>query len=158
MLQVRPNILELQLQGKRKVNPHYLESYRTALQVAHSRPGPAPAAASCAADPAHHCLGGNLRARSTLPQACVWQSDTAAATCFPAAICRTPSSSTRHHMASQAPVLLQFTRRPPMPTDFPALQAALLLQFTRRGTAPGRASALALGRHPAVRSILAAEG
>ena len=36
--QVRPNCLELQLQGKRKVNPHYLESYRTALQVAHSRP------------------------------------------------------------------------------------------------------------------------
>ena len=33
-LQVRPNILELQLQGKRKVNPHYLESYRTALQAA----------------------------------------------------------------------------------------------------------------------------
>ena len=33
-LQVRPNILEPQLQGKRKVNPHYLESYRTALQAA----------------------------------------------------------------------------------------------------------------------------
>ena len=32
-MRVRPNILELQLQGKRKVNPHYLESYRTALQV-----------------------------------------------------------------------------------------------------------------------------
>ena len=31
---MRPNILELQLQGKRKVNPHYLESYRTALQAA----------------------------------------------------------------------------------------------------------------------------
>ena len=33
-LQVRPNILELQLQGRSKVNPHYLESYRTALQAA----------------------------------------------------------------------------------------------------------------------------
>ena len=32
--QVRPNILELQLQGRSKVNPHYLESYRTALQAA----------------------------------------------------------------------------------------------------------------------------
>ena len=32
--QVRPNILELQLQGKSKLNPHYLESYRTALQAA----------------------------------------------------------------------------------------------------------------------------
>ena len=32
--QVRPNILELQLQGSRKVDPHYLESYRTALQAA----------------------------------------------------------------------------------------------------------------------------
>ena len=33
-MQVRPNILELQLQGRSKVNPHYLESYRTALQAA----------------------------------------------------------------------------------------------------------------------------
>ena len=33
-LQVRPNILELNLDRKRKVNPHYLESYRTALQAA----------------------------------------------------------------------------------------------------------------------------
>ena len=33
-VQVRPNMLELQLQGKRKLNPHYLESYRTALQAA----------------------------------------------------------------------------------------------------------------------------
>ena len=38
-MRVRPNTLELQLQGKRKVNPHYLESYRTALQV--SGPGQA---------------------------------------------------------------------------------------------------------------------
>ena len=55
-------------------------------------------------------------------------------------------------------MLLHFLRRPSLPTDFSALQAAMLLQFTRRGTAPGRAGALALGRHPAVRSILAAEG
>ena len=34
ILQVRPNILELNLDRKRKVNPHYLESYRTALQAA----------------------------------------------------------------------------------------------------------------------------
>ena len=32
--QVRPNVLELQLKGKGKLNPHYLESYRTALQAA----------------------------------------------------------------------------------------------------------------------------
>ena len=33
LAQVRPNILELQLQATRGVEPHYLESYRTALQV-----------------------------------------------------------------------------------------------------------------------------
>ena len=32
--QVRPNVLELQLQGSSKLDPHYLESYRTALQAA----------------------------------------------------------------------------------------------------------------------------
>ena len=34
LVQVRPNVLELGMQGKRKVNPHYLDSYRTALQAA----------------------------------------------------------------------------------------------------------------------------
>ena len=33
-VQVRPNVLELQLRGKSKINPHYLDSYRTALQAA----------------------------------------------------------------------------------------------------------------------------
>ena len=31
---LRPNVLELGMQGSRKVNPHYLESYRMALQAA----------------------------------------------------------------------------------------------------------------------------
>ena len=65
---MRPNCLELQLQGKRKVNPHYLESYRTALQ------------------------------------------------------------------------------------------AAMILQFGCRGTPQGRAGILALGKQPALRAVLAAEG
>ena len=51
VLQVRPNILELQLQGTGKVNPHYLESYRTALQVGPNRAGVAhPLQQACAPD------------------------------------------------------------------------------------------------------------